>query len=180
MVDAFGEQYPKWIDLAKIMHGSTFDPADYPEWQQVRSRLFGFNIAHVPVPHPQHFNPDMQKLYGAGLEILTEKKLADGIADAWKRLVAPVQAMAEKLSSPDAVFRDTLVENVKDMLKLVPDVNITNDPDLKQAADAIAVQLANLNPDTLRDNKVERQAVAEKAKALAERFGAMGARKLAA
>jgi hypothetical protein len=160
------------------MHGSTFEPADYPAKDNIKNQ-FHFAVEILPLPKPEHFNVEMKELYGAALVALTEKKISEAVTDTWERLMKPVFAMSEKLSSPDTIFRDTLVENVKEMVNLVPSLNLTNDPKLAEAAAVIEKQLASLDPNDLRENKVTRQAVAEKAAAIAARFGAIGKRKLA-
>jgi len=179
LVDAFGERYPQWIEQAKIMHAGTFDQNDYPAWSECR-KMFRLARAYAPVPHASHFTPEMKQLYGASLETAVAKKLDDAVTETWERLLKPVKAMADKLTSPEAIFRDSLIENVREMLALVPDLNFSADTGLKAAAKAIQDQLAALDPELLRVNKVERKEAADKAKGILERFGALGARKLAA
>jgi hypothetical protein len=179
LVDAFVDQYDDWIDQAKIMHGKTFEPSDYPSKDLMKS-LFRIQAEYFPVPKPEHFNVEMQELYGNALTSITEKKIGEAVQDAWERLMKPVQAMAEKLADPKTIFRDTLVENVKEMVELMPSLNLTDDKKLKDAAAAIEKELAGLNPETLREDKVVRADVAKKAAALAARFGQLGKRKLAA
>jgi len=179
LTDEFGEAYPKWIEQAKSMHAGTFDPTDYPQWAEARN-LFKFGREVYPIPQATHFNSEMQAMYGAGLEAITEKKIQDAVADTWNRLIEPVQKLAAKLASPDAVFRDTLIENVQDMVKLVPALNLTGDTQLADAAKVIQEQLSLLNLEQLRTDKVVRKDAAEKAAAIAARFGAIGSRKLAA
>ncbi|MDE2100948.1 MAG: hypothetical protein KGL39_27120 [Patescibacteria group bacterium] len=178
LVDLFVAKYPELVKDAKKMHGPTYEPSDYPSQQHLKS-TFHFGVETFPVPKPEHFTADMKDLYGHALVALTEKKIQDANADTWERLMKPVLIMAEKLASPDAIFRDSLVENVKEMVALVPALNLTNDSKMTDAAKEIEKQLASLDPNDLRENKVTRQAVAEKAAAIAARFGGMGKRKLA-
>lgn len=177
LADEFIAQYPNWIEQAKIMHAGTFDVSDYPEPESCRQQ-FDLIRTYLPVPKPEHFNADMQELYGQALVTLTEQKVAQAVQDAWGRLLAPVTAMAEKLASPDAIFRDSLVTNVAEMTALIPELNLTDDPELAKAAKEIANNLAQLNAATLRESKVDRQAAAEKAKEILNRFGGVGKRKL--
>ena len=178
LVEEFIGQYPNWVEHARIMHANTFEPSDYPSKDHVKS-LFAFGYECFPVPKPEHFNSDMKELYGQALVTLTEKKIGEAVSDTWDRLMKPVFAMAEKLSSPDAIFRDTLVENVKEMVELVPSLNLTEDPKLVAAAKLIEQQLASLDVNALRENKVVRADTAKKAAELAARFGGLGKRKLA-
>lgn len=178
LADELTLEYPNWLEHAKIMHGGTYDASDYPDTDSFRAQ-FGIDRCYFPVPKPEHFNNDLKELYGQALVTLTEQKISQAVQDAWERLLKPVTAMAEKLSSPDAIFRDSLVDNVKEMTALIPELNLTNDAKLIEAAEVITSQLTNLNADTLRESKVERKAVAEKAQEILNRFGGLGKRKLA-
>lgn len=179
IVDEFGEEYPNWIEHARIMHAGTFEQSDYPSWSLCR-QTFKFVITHEPIPRPDHFNPELQRIYGRALEAMTEQKIENAVADTWDRLLKPVQAMVERLASPNAVFRDSLVENIREVTALVPALNLTGDSRLAEAARLIESQLSNLNPENLRDSKVDRKEAYERAQQLVARFGGLGKRKLAA
>jgi len=178
LVDEFVSEYPNWVEEAKIMHAGTFNAADYPDVESIRHQ-FDIVRTYSPVPKPEHFNADMRELYGQGLVALTEERIGKAVQDAWDRLLKPVQAMAEKLGSKDKIFRDSLVENVSEITALIPALNLTNDPKLTEAAKLIDEQLANLDVEALRENKVERKAAAEAAEKILTRFGGIGKRKLA-
>jgi len=178
LVEEFITQYPNWIEQAKIMHAATFDASDYPETETLRQQ-FSIGCNYFPVPSPEHFNSDMKELYGQSLIALTEQKISQAVQDAWDRLLKPVQAMAEKLASPDKIFRDSLVENIKEMTALIPELNLTNDPELAQAAEFISTQLSNLDVEQLRESKVVRKAAAEQAATILNQFSGLGKRKLA-
>lgn len=178
LVAEFVAEYPNWIEHAKIMHAATFDEADYPLQSDIAG-CFSIDRCYFPVPKPEHFNVEMKELYGQGLVALTEQKVAQAVQDAWDRLLKPVAHMAEKLANPDALFKDSLVENIKEMTSLIPELNLTGDAKLAEAAESIAKQLASLDAQVLRESKVERKAVAEKAKEILNRFGGIGKRKLA-
>lgn len=178
LVDEFGKNYPGWIEQAELMHAGTFDAHDYPEWDTCRA-TFSIRREYFPVPKPDHFSQDMKTLYGAGLEAMTSMKIDEAVSDTWDRLIKPVQLMAERLASPDAIFRDTLVANVKEMAELIPMLNITGDKKMTEAAAAISASLSSLDVAVLRENKVQRKAVAEEAAKIVSRFGGIGKRKLA-
>lgn len=177
LVEEFLNEYPNWVEHAKIMHAGTFNASDYPEVESLRHQ-FDIQRTYTPVPKPEHFNADMRELYGQGLVALTEQRIGQAVQDAWDRLLKPVQAMAEKLASNDKIFRDSLVENVAQITALIPELNLTNDSKLSEAAELIKTQLASLDAETLRENKVERKAAVEAAQKILTRFGGLGKRKL--
>jgi hypothetical protein len=109
----------------------------------------------------------------------TMRAIQEAVAETWAKILEPVQHMADKLSGKDAIFRDTLVTNVQDIVKLIPALNLTNDARMREAARVIEEKLASLSADDLRNNKVVRKEAAEAAKAIAARFSGMGVRKFA-
>ncbi|MDB6024025.1 MAG: uncharacterized protein JWM68_248 [Verrucomicrobiales bacterium] len=183
LVEAFIEEYPNWLAQARIMHSKTFNAADYPTVQGMRES-FKFEMEYTPVPNANHFVKSFAEeqvtAMSQDLEARNEQRIAEAVADTWNRMIAPVRAMADKLSSKEGIFRDTLVQNIKDIVELVPALNLTNNPQIVEAAKVIMDQLGSLDVDTLRDNKIVRQEAAEAAKNLVARFGAVGKRKFAA
>ena len=85
-----------------------------------------------------------------------------------RRMVEPLRAMATKLAEQpkdgrsDVIFRDTLIDNVREIVQLAPKLNLSGDP----AIDAFVAEMEGLtryNPETLRKDKATRAGVAEKA-----------------
>ncbi|HZV35104.1 MAG TPA: hypothetical protein VFB72_11075 [Verrucomicrobiae bacterium] len=180
----FMAQYPNWLDQAKLMHGKTYNTSDYPSAAEM-PKHFRFGIEYTPMPRSEHFvvqglAEDAIEEMRNDLEQRNTQRVQAAIADTWQRLLAPVQAMAEKLSGKDTIFRDTLVTNVRDILALIPALNLDGNPQLVEATRLIEQQLANVNPDTLRENVKFRKEIADAAKALASRFAGIGQRKFAA
>jgi len=170
--------YPGEVEAARQIHGDTFLAGDYPT-QEAVGEQFTLEVRREPMPQATHFDGVLRENYGAMLEAQNEGRITAAIRDTWTRLLAPVQHMAEKLASPDAVFRDTLVENVTELLDTLPALNITNDAGLRSAGEAIKTTLAGLDASVLRENKVVRADVARAAARIVSQFGAMGARKFA-
>lgn len=175
-VNAFVESYPMWIEQSRVMHNGTFNECDYPTHDKVRNE-FDFQTIFFPVPQASHFTSELRESYGAVLEAETAKKIQEAVKEAWDRIIQPVSNMAERLSDPKAIFRDSLVDNVREMLQLLPSLNLTDDAQLQAAGKRIKDQLAMLNPDTLRANPVLRASAAANAASIVKTFGNLGNRK---
>lgn len=65
------------------------------------------------------------------------------------------------------VFRDSLVENLRDLVKVMPSLNITGDPELDALSDRLS-QLAKYDAETLRNSDTAREKVANEAKRILE------------
>ena len=117
----------------------------------------------------------MRHIYGAELEKENESKTQQVVSQAFNRLLEPIAKMAERLSGGENVFRDSLVENIRDMLDLIPALNVTGDPSITRLAQQIETNFGKLNAETLRTNKVVRRQAHEDAQNIITKFGSLGA-----
>ena len=77
-------------------------------------------------------------------------------------LVDVIDKMHERLSTADAVFRDTLVSNLEELCDLVPKMNIAGDQKLNDIARQAREKLTVWDAKTLRDDpKIREQVSAE-------------------
>ena len=182
-VNRFVETYPQALERAREMHAATYRESDYPSLETVRQQ-FEFRVAFLPIPSSSHFDisvvgPAVAAMR-AQLEAANAAKVEQAVGELWNRLLDPVSKMADTLRDPSAIFRDSLVGNVIQVLDLVPALNVTGSSQLQTAALEVRNRLATLNPDVLRNNRVARKAAADTAGEIAIRFGRFGGRKLAA
>jgi hypothetical protein len=182
-VEAFGDSYDSWVKQAKIMHGKTFNPEEYPVWETMAAN-FGIGREITPVPVASHFvssiTGEAVAALRSELESRNETRVREAVKDTWNRLIVPVQHIADKLTGRDAIFRDSLIENVREIVDLVPALNITGDAQLVALAQTIKEQFASLDPELLRENHAVRRDTAAAARSIMERFGGIGRRKFAA
>jgi len=94
------------------------------------------------------------------------KSLARGTADLWDRLNDVVSHMVDKLNEPESRFYATLVTNVQDLVRLLPQLNVGGDPELNRFAAEIEKRLCNHNVRALKENEILRVATAHDATAL--------------
>ena len=175
-VRLFCKQWPEFVEQARVMHNGTFNPSDYPENP---GDCFRFERQFSPVPDSSHFIASVRSELAEQLEAANKARMENSIRDLWARVLEPVEKMAATLAEKDAVFRDTLVENVRSIVGILPRLNITNDERLERAARQIEASLASLDADMLRTNKVIRRSAAEAAGQIVRTFGSLGQRKLA-
>jgi hypothetical protein len=108
-----------------------------------------------------------------------EKRIADAqttaMKEVWDRLYDRVKHMAEKLADPKAIFRDTMVENTKELCALLPRLNFMDDPNLEQLRQQVEASLIK-HPDALRNDPDLRRDTAAEAKAIMDKMSTfMGA-----
>lgn len=162
----FLDRYDHWVSAAKLMRGSAVQAGDYPTRAEAAAS-FTFKVEAEPVPHRDDFRvtlaaPDLDELQAGLAERLAN---AERIArnDLIARITEPLVRIVEKLSDPDARFKDSLVGNLVEITRAIPDLNITGDPGIEAVRQQIETHLAGLNPEILRDSLSDRSRAAEKA-----------------
>lgn len=169
----FLAKYPEWVAWAKREHNGTFDASQYPGPDAMRDKFY-FRTEPLPVPDSEHFSGSVASLLGTDLESVN-LRVKDAALEAQKelmrRIIEPVQAMAKKLAEQPKegkdcpVFRDTLVENVKEIVELAPKLNLSGDPQINAMVAEVG-KLTAYDPQSLRDSKQIREDVASKAAAM--------------
>lgn len=164
-VDKFVADYPQLVQNARQMLGSLYEPGDYPTPESIKQR-FGVNTSFSPVPDAEDFRVDVGaeavEEIRKNITANVESRMKGAIRECWDRLDEVVKAMYERLSDPEAVFRDSLVENIRTLVGVLPKLNITNDPHLNSVLGKVRDWLL-VNPDDLRKSKKSRALIADKA-----------------
>ena len=162
-VDAFRAEYPVARANAERLLGAMYRDEDYPAIGDL-DRRFLLSVNYMPVPAAGDIRVDLASDQIADIEASIRARVDDAtrtaMQTAWKRLHDTVAHVAERLGSPDAIFRDTLIAHVHDTCDLLSRLNVTDDPDLERLRARTAYTLANLHPDDLRDDPIQRQSAA--------------------
>jgi hypothetical protein len=179
-VSEFVANYPDAVEESRRIHNGTWRADDYPPVETVALQ-FGMASTFEPVPAESHFaktitGPALDQMR-ADLTAANNARVKGAVQDLWTRILGPVEKLAQTLADPQAIFRDSLVGNVSEILDLVPLLNVTADSSVARAADTIRKTLKGLDADTLRANKVLRKLTSEAAGSIVRQ---LGARKFAA
>jgi hypothetical protein len=171
--DEFEIAYPALIDAAQAGLGDMFDLADYPSPGEVRSR-FSFSVKFLPLPAGEDFrvelsSDDVTRIKGE-IEAQVQDATAQAMRDLWRRLYDAVRHVSDKLKDGDAIFRDSLIGNVRELVDLLPALNLTGDPALISCVDEVRDKLADLDPQALRDHEFDRRAAARVADDIARKM----------
>lgn len=179
----FIARYDEMIAWAQKEHNGTFDATDYPSVTEILDSFY-FRTEPLPVPDASHFANAMQSLLGVDAEsvnIRVQDAMEEAQKELLKRMVEPLRAMVEKLNeSPkidaktglpkaDIIFRDSLVDNIREIAALVPKLNIGGDPTLDQFAKEME-DLTAPGADAVREDKQTREQVKAKAKTLFDKL----------
>ncbi len=177
----FIEDYDDNIERARLDLGRLFRIADYPAKEDLQER-FGLRWRIVPVPDAGHFmaklaSDDTERVK-RDIESQIEERLHDAVGDLYRRLGEAVERVCERLREDDEgrplVFRDSMIGNIRDLVDVVPRLNIFGDDELARLCGQIREKIASVEPDALRPSKsfdpAARMRVKREADALAEKF----------
>jgi len=178
VVNSFLSEYMRLKTHARVSLNTLYNEADYPSQDEVASK-FNMDLQVMPVPDGD-FRVDIAEEELARITADVERRVIDAsqnaMKEAWTRLHDRVKHMAEKLDDPKAVFRDTLVENTREICSVLTRLNFTDDPNLEAMRQEVEQSLTKHHPDALRNDPDLRRDKAAEAKAIMAKMGAfMGA-----
>jgi len=181
LVDTFCANYPRYIDQARASYaglGQLFNENDYPKESRIRAK-FGWRCEFMPVPTSSDFRVDVGQAaverIKAGIEARLVESANNAVRDVFERVHDKVSAMVDKLGAykpaaklgdrTEGIFRDSLVENIRDLVDLMPGLNFTGDARIND----LVIQMQALvthDAETLRASDNIRQTVAAQAAAV--------------
>ena len=168
--DRFAMAYPSFVAERKYALNGLFNAADYPDAEDIRSK-FRLDLTVLPFPDAEDFRSDLDADIVADIKrelAATSAKVVDNAMQTTANdIIKVVGHMAAKLreykTEDKKCFRDSLVENVRELADLLPAFNLTNDPKLDAITQRIVTELCAEEPDSLRKNDQARASVAKSA-----------------
>ena len=153
--------YPDYMDDAKRRLNGLFDPAEYPDPRDI-GRKFAFGVNFLPTPDQSDYerimnvSPAQVTLIKQQAAMQERDMIEAAMADVQERITKAVGHMADRLrdynpaNKREAPFRDTLVDNLRDLVVLLPSLNIAANPRLDDLTERIKGDLLKHNAETLR------------------------------
>ena len=170
--EQFVRNYPVFVQSARTRLGTLYEPGDYPPVTEIGHR-FGMKMLITPVPNANDFRVDVGKQDAerikAEITEATNERVEIAMKDCWDKAKQVVQKMQERLSDTDAIFRDSLVENIADVLAILPAMNLTGDKHLNELIVQMKEELI-VPPQRLRDDAHLRSETAQKANEILAKF----------
>ena len=172
LVRLFLDNYDAFVQSDRAALGTMFRASDYADRYAVAQR-FTFALEVQPVPDGKDFRVtvskgdmlDLQKNVDARIAAAADKARLD----LFHRLAAPLQEIATKLGDgTDLTLRTTnpLAENLREILDLIPRLNITGDAEIMRFHAAALDKLAHITPETMKGNDLVRSVAARQAQSI--------------
>lgn len=177
-VETFLAGYPDFVADAEGRLNGLFNLADYPAANEIRTR-FAFAVRMLPMPVADDFRvaigDGQAATIRAEIEQATREALDGAMRDAWNRVVDTVGRMVERLNAykpgadgtrAEGIFRDSLVENVRELVALLPSFNLTDDAFLTATVARLEAELCQHTAADLRESDTLRVDTAKAAAAI--------------
>jgi len=165
--------YPSAIEKAEFRMGSMFDRSDYPAVSELRRKFYAdLDIAPISTANDFRVQIDQEHVdkVKASIEAAAVERVKAATADVWRRMAETVGYFQTRMADPKAVFRDSTVTNIGEMLDLIPGLNVLDDPDIEAVRQSIAKAFGNLDAKDIRKDPAHRAELAGEAKAIVDKM----------
>ena len=178
--------WPAVIQDAKVRFNGDFNPADYPD--SIRDK-YKVSVRYSPIASSNDIrvqcgdsdDSTLRDKLAKDLEATYEEAAKVATAKLCERVLEPVAHMAERLNAytrndianakgrkVEGGFRDSLVENLKEMVASIQRLNLSNDSRVEALRQRIESDLCAFDPETLREDADIRKETADKAAKIAK------------
>jgi hypothetical protein len=174
--DAFCDSYPAFIAERKSKLGAMFDENDYPSPSHIRTK---FKLRHreFPVPQSDDFRSDVLDEATVAdiqreLAETHDEVMIEATRHTARQIHKVVSHMSEKLetygknkkgTTRGDFFKDALVVNIRELVELLPALNIANDPAIDKLTERLTTELCVEDARVLRKDEHVRESVAKSA-----------------
>lgn len=159
--------YDKHLDNARARLKSMYDPNEYPPALALYDK-FSFDTFFSPVPSSADFRVDLSDTEVARIQQDLEAKLQEvqnrAMKDVWGRIEVLVKHMFEKLDQKQPRLYSSMLDNIYELVGLLPSLNINDDPALTQVRKDLEQHLLKYDIEGLRTDKHYRREARDAAK----------------
>jgi hypothetical protein len=172
LVRTFTDAYPNLVSVAAFKLGGFFNREEYPDVSEV-VRKFSFRYAFTPVPQAGHFildshNELMQEL-ATNYEAEANRRVGEAMKDAWGRLHETLIHLSSRMTDAPQEqedkkkrYHESMLTNAHELCGLLTSFNITNDPKLEQARQALETALLGVRIDDIKESASVRKEIKDK------------------
>jgi hypothetical protein len=172
---AFLLEYPKLVKQQKTRLGKMFNETDYPAAKELAD-WYAWNLVTFPFPDARDFRvgelvPDMATVK-ADLQKRMDAIWEEALGDVGTRIADVVGRMKDRLKAykpgkpgkrAEGTFKDSLVDNVRELAEILPSFNLTGDPKFTKIIEQMQKDLCKHDAEVLREDDTIRKKVAASA-----------------
>ena len=165
LVEQFISEYEDIKRDSKSKLGDLYNEFDYPNVPNLRNK-FGINFWVLPFPDAEDFGVELPaaELFEEKKKINSRMQNAIDFAheDLSTRLYEATLKLAQRASS-DGKFHSSALENLREIIQLLPKLNFSDDERLTELANQASRDLTVFDVDLLRSTPSVRREVADRA-----------------
>lgn len=168
-VELFLRQYDAQVELSRQRLGDMFNPAEYPDKSELPVRFYS-RVSRRPMPTGDdlrlNISADQEEALRIEIDADVRAALNEAMKDPWQRIADILGRTVESLShygelEPGAqksrTFRDSTINNIKELCELLPRLNLTEDEDLQRTIIDLQSKIEGVDPEDLRRNDTQRR-----------------------
>lgn len=157
-------QYEDICKDAELVLGKLYDETDYPNKETLKRR-YGFDIKIQPMPaSTELLDLGLEPAEADALRRKLEADIAETYQKAnqrlWDDLGERLEKLNAKLSDEKATVREDTLASLKDLVDLLPRLNITQDERLELIAEQLKATLTGVSAESLKYDREARDKVA--------------------
>ena len=174
-VNEFLAEYPSYIEQGRMELRGLFRPEDYPDPQKIREK-FELRLEILPIPSGEDFRVSLSEEQRArisrDIDAQVRVSLQKGTQELWLRLRKLVEHMVSRLQQPEGKLYASVVDNIVELIHVLPALNLTGDPTLSAFIEEIRSRLCSASAKELKANDLLRATTAQEAADIASRMAA--------
>jgi hypothetical protein len=176
----FQGAYTAHVQAARRSLGDLFDEADYPPASDLED-AFAFDVRILPIPDAADFRVELDADQAGDIrrdiEAANRQALDGAMKDTQTRIMDAVSHMIERLRAyqpgddgqrASGTFKASLVDNVRELVDILPALNLTNDSRLDALVEAMRADLCGHDAQELREDETLRATTADAAQRILE------------
>lgn len=152
--DFISNKYPLEFARAEFRMGELFNEDDYPKQSELRAKFYcNLDIDAVSKAFDYRLNDN---------DAMIQARVNTAVRGLFEQIIKPLEHFANKVGS-DEIFRDSCVNNLKEMVALIPELNFTDNEELEAMRVEIETKLVCFDASDLRKDKDVRKVVGDEA-----------------
>jgi hypothetical protein len=169
-VIAFVADYPDIILDAKTRLNGMFKESDYPSVANIKDK-FAFKTTFMPVPDADFrvslSEAEISRLRSSVSDEITTR-ITEAVKSTWTRIQEQLSHIKDRLSDPEAKFKNSLFGNLRDLIDLLPRLNVTGDENIER----ICTEMSGLlvDPEAVRNDSKLRSEKAQEVTSILNKF----------
>ena len=174
-------EYPACCARAQNRLGDLYDPALFPSVEELRRKM-SLRVTYEPIADPSNFivqigdqaAEEMKKQYN---EVLSSRM--EGISNyIYEKLREPLTNLVKRIDygamGTPTGFRNTIVDNVMQIVELMGSCNFNADPKIDRLRRELRDALRGVTPDALREDSALRQHTKEEVQKIIDQLPSLG------